>query len=791
MPALKFIKWFSEIDKDDIALVGGKGANLGEMVSFGIPVPPGFVVTAKAYFYFLEENNLKPQIQKILLRVDKNDPYSYSVASEKIKKLILKGIIPKDLAFEIMKSYLELGGKLKNVLVAVRSSATAEDLPSASFAGQQASFLNIQGEANVVLKVRECWASLFEPRAIFYREEKGFDHFKVGIAVPIQKMVQSHASGVMFTIDPITQQKNRILIEAIYGLGELVVQGTVIPDRYTVDKNSLKILEKQVSNQPLQLIKVGTLNKQSLLLRNKQSLLLRNKQSLLFHNKQSLLLRNKQTKVPKNLQDKQKITNRQIIELARLGKKIHQHYFFPQDIEWAVEKGKIYILQTRPVTTLAEKGEERRAKKEEKSAPQIRAAILVGIPASPGIATGPIKVIHTAREINKVKKGEILVTEMTTPDFVPAMKKVVAIVTDRGGQTSHAAIVSRELGIPCVVGTEKATQILKNGQFVTVNGARGEVYKGGVGSGKWEVGIYPISHISPSLPIKTATKIYVNLAEPELAKEVAARNVDGVGLLRAEFMIAEIGIHPKKLIHDRKQKLFISKLEKGMRTFCEHFYPRPVVYRATDFKTNEYRNLPGGKSFEPEEPNPMMGFRGAYRYISDPEVFELELEAVKKVRLDFKNLWMMIPYVHLPWELAEVKKIIGSFGLFRGPSFKLWMMVEIPTNVILLEDFIKVGIDGVSIGSNDLTMLILGIDRDNSEVAKIFNEQDPAVLWALEKIIKTCHKYKITSSICGQAPSLYPELVEKLVKWGITSISVNPDAIDQVREIVYQAEKNV
>lgn len=749
-----FIKWFSEIDKNDIPEVGGKGANLGEMVSFGIPVPPGFCVTSAAYFYFLEKNNLKPQIQKILLKTDKNDPYSYSIVSDKIKKLILKGTIPKDLAFEIMASYLKLGGGLKEILVAVRSSATAEDLPTASFAGQQASFLNISGEANVVSKVRECWASLFEPRAIFYREEKGFDHFKVGIAVPIQKMIQSETSGVMFTVDPVTNQKNRILIEAIYGLGELIVQGKVSPDHYLVDKNSLKILEKNVFLQPLQLIKVGSLNKE--------------------------------VPVPKKMRDKPKLRNKQIIGLAHLGKKIHQHYFFPQDIEWAVERGKIFIVQTRPVTTIRKKNIDIE-KREEKIAPKIRAAILVGIPASPGIATGPVKIIHSAKEIGKVKKGDVLVTEMTTPDFVPAMKKVVAIVTDKGGQTSHAAIVSRELGVPCVVGTEKATKDLKNGQFITVNGARGEVYKAGL---KAKESFTLSLSRSPAL-LRTATKIYVNLAEPELAAEVAAKNIDGVGLLRAEFMIAQIGVHPKKLIKERKQKLFISKLFQGMNTFCEHFYPRPVVYRATDFKTNEYRNLTGGKAFEPEEPNPMMGFRGAYRYISDPSVFELELEAIKKVRKEFDNLWLMIPYVHLPWELAEVKKVVASAGLLRSSSFKLWMMVEIPSNVILLEDFIKVGIDGVSIGSNDLTMLILGIDRDNSEVAKIFNEKDPAVLWALEKIIKTCHKYKVTCSICGQAPSFYPEIVEKLVSWGITSISVNPDVIDQVREEVFEAEKNV
>ncbi len=764
----KHILWFDQVDKEDIALVGGKGANLGEMISFGIPVPPGFAVSSKAYFYFLEENNLKPQIKKILLKIDKNDSYSYLVSSERIKKLILGGKFPKDLAIEIMKNYLKLGGGFKNSLVAIRSSATAEDLPEASFAGQQASFLNIFGEANVVLKVKECWASLFEPRAIFYREEKKFDHFKVGIAVLIQKMIQSEFSGVMFTIDPLTNQKNRIIIEAIYGLGELIVQGKVSPDRYVLDRNSLEILEKNIGVQKIKLARTKKLKKEK------------------------IIFSNQEVDIPEKLQDKQKLKDKQIIEIAKIGKKIHQHYFFPQDIEWAIEKEKIYILQTRPVTTLREKKEREKEKEDIKAISQVKAAILIGIPASPGMATGYARIIHSQKEINKVKKGDILVTEMTSPDFVPAMKKAVAIVTDKGGQTSHAAIVSRELGIPCVVGTEKATKILKNGQLLTVNGTKGEIYKGGIlfassfaKKEKFQDSISFVSHL------KTATKIYVNLAEPEIAEEVARKNVDGVGLLRAEFMIAQIGIHPKKLIKERKQKLFISKLAEGMRKFCEHFYPRPVVYRATDFKTNEYRNLIGGKAFEPEEPNPLMGFRGAYRYLSDPSVFKLELEAIKKVRKDFNNLWLMIPYVHLPWELLEVKKIITSFGIWRSPSFKLWMMVEIPANVILLEDFLKIGIDGVSIGSNDLTMLILGVDRDNHEVGKIFNERNPAVLWALEKIIKTCHKYKITSSICGQAPSIYPELIEKLVSWGITSISVNPDVIDNVRKEVYRAEKKL
>ena len=754
----KFIYWFKEIDKDDIGLVGGKGANLGEMFKMGLPVPPGFIVSASAYFYFINENRLQDKIKGYLKYVDQDDPHSYQVASEKIKQLLVKGQMPKDLSLEIMKAYLKIGSKLEEPLVAIRSSATAEDLPEASFAGQQETFLNIKGEVNVVNKVRGCFASLFEPRAIFYREEHGFDHFKVGLAAIVQKMVQSDASGVMFTIDPVTNQKNRILIEAIFGLGELIVQGTVTPDRYLVDKDSLKILEREIAEQKVQLIKVGSLNKQ--------------------------------TKVPKRKQKLQKISLNQIRELARLGKSIHTHYYFPHDIEWAVEKNKIYILQTRPVTTVREpkiKSVKDTEREEEKP-------ILKGQPASPGIGTGKVQIIKSAKEINKIEKGDVLVTKMTSPDFVPAMKKVVAIVTDSGGQTSHAAIVSRELGIPCVVGTKEATKRLKNHDYITVNGSLGEIYK--AKAVPMSKSLLPSEKQIPQpltinkKPLKTATRIMVNLAEPELAVTIAQKNVDGVGLLRAEFMMSEIGIHPKKMIKERQSQKLVKYLSEGMKKIAQAFSPRPVIYRASDFKTNEYRNLKGGQDYEPEEENPFIGYRGAFRYLSDPRVFELEIEAIKKVRASgFNNLWLMIPFVHQTWELREVKKILASEKLARSASFKLWMMVEVPSNVILLEDFIKVGIDGVSIGSNDLTMLLLGVDRDNSELAKVFNERDPAVLWALERVIKIASKNKIDCSICGQAPSQYPELVEKLVDWGIDSISVNPDVIDSTREIVYHAEK--
>ena len=612
-----------------------------------------------------------------------------------------------------------------------------------------------------------CWASLFEPRAIFYRQEKGFDHFKVGIAVPVQKMVQSDVSGILFTVNPVTNDKNQIVIEAVWGLGEKIVQGAYTPDHYLVQKNTWKILQKQVNKQTKKLtLSAG---------------------------------KNKEIKVKARRQNLPKLSDDQIISLAKLSHKIQQHYFFPQDIEWAMEKNQMYIVQSRPVTTID-------LSKKEK--PKIKTAglkkLVQGDPASPGMVTGYTRVLASAKQIHKIKQGEILVTDMTTPDFVPAMKKAAAIITNKGGQTSHAAIVSRELGIPCIVGTETATKILKSGMVVTVNGQSGEIFQSKaslIQSKKLQdpkekkdkpKPKFTKKQLEPDL-IPTATKIYVNLGEPELAEVTAQRNVDGLGLLRAEFMIAQMGTHPKKLIQDKKADQFTKGLVDGMAKFCKAFYPRPVVYRTTDFKTNEYANLVGGKEFEPEEPNPMIGYRGAYRYIKDQRVFNLELNAILEVRnkLNLKNLWVMVPFVRTVNQLKEVKQIITNHGLTRSSTFQLWMMVEIPSNIVLLEDFIKVGIDGISIGSNDLTMLMLGVDRDNSEVAPVYDERNPAVLWAFKQAITTAKKHGVTSSICGQAPSVYPDLTQKLVKWGITSVSVSPDMIDQTREIVHAAENHL
>jgi len=742
----KAIVWFQEVTKKDVSTVGGKGANLGEMTKAGIPVPPGFIVTSSAYFDFLEKTKTQDKIRSLLEPLDANNSRQLQQIAAEVRQAILDAPMPLALADKIKKAYRELGGGL----VAVRSSATAEDLPEASFAGQQRTFLNVEGEKEVVTAVQGCWASLFEARAIFYREQQGFDHFKIGIAVPVQRMVQSEASGVMFTLEPVTSDTSKIAIEAVLGLGETIVSGDVTPDTYVVDKDGLKISKKEIASQEWKLIRSdGGKGEEA------------NVKVILTPEEQA----------------RQKISDEDIIALAEIGKRLEDWYQFPQDVEWAKEDNQIFIVQTRPVTTI------KKARAEVK--PEIEAPMLLsGAPASPGIASGPVKIVSDASQIDKVKDGDVLVAEMTTPDFVPAMKRAVAIVTDRGGRTAHAAIVSRELGIPCVVGVGQATKTLKDGQIISVDGSRGKVYEG-------KVAVKEKATDITKEKIKTRTRVYVNLAQPELVDRVAARNVDGVGLLRAEFMVAQIGEHPRYMISQNRGNEFVDKLAQGIGAFAKAFNPRPVVYRTNDFKTNEYRELTGGQEYEDMEENPMIGYRGASRYIADIDVFKLEIEAIKKVRQDYKNLWVMIPFVRTVSELARTKEIMESEGLKRSDNFKLWMMVEVPSNIFLMEKFLAVGIDGISIGSNDLTQLILGIDRDSEKLAGTFDERNEAVLIALERAIKVSKSLGVTSSICGQAPSVYPELTEKLVRWGITSVSVSPDMIDTTREIIARAEEKL
>lgn len=751
------VVWFKDVDKENVDLVGGKGANLGELSKIKAPIPDGFIVTSNAYFQSVKASGVADRIKGILYDLNSDDPASLNAKAIACQEEIKKIQIDKKLESQINSFYKKLSGS-KDVYVAVRSSATAEDLPDASFAGQQATFLNIKGKKDLKEAILGAWASLFEARAIFYRVQKNFDHFKVGIAVPVQKMIQSQTSGIMFTVDPVTNNKNVIVIEAIFGLGELIVGGQKTPDHYEIDKKTFKILSKNIVSQDEQLVRAGS--------------------------------KNKMLKISKAFMKKQKLPDEKIVELAKIGAGIEKHYFFPQDMEWAYENEKLYLVQTRPITTYKKSSKKDEAQTLSKPDESAKDAILQGAPASPLIGTGKVVIVKSPAEIGKVQKGDVLVAEMTNPDYVPAMKKAIAIVTDKGGRTSHAAIVSRELGIASVVGTEKATTTLKDGMLVTVDGAKGLVFKGARGVSKKELAVQAAQK-KKEVHHKTATKLYVNLAEPELAAKIAAKNVDGVGLLRAEFMLAQIGTHPKKFLEENRGEEFIEKLSKNLNYFGKAFGKRPVIYRASDLKSNEYKNLKGGERFEPKESNPMLGYRGAFRYIKDPDSFKLELEAIKKVRQKHKNLHLMIPFVRHVKELRQVRALVERAGLFEDKDFKFLMMAEIPANVILLEDFLKEGIDGISIGSNDLTMLVLGTDRDNEEVATEFYEMDPAVLWALEKIIKTCVKNDKTVSICGQAPSTYPELTKMLVEWGITSISINPDQIDNTREIIYQTENDL
>ncbi len=778
----KFVLWLDEVRAKDTPLVGGKNANLGELMNIGVPVPPGFCVTAYAYRYFLKKTGLEEKILELLKKVDIEKPETAEEVSSEIKKLILSTPMPPEVEKSIREAYRELAKRvgLDNPAVAVRSSATAEDLPDASFAGQQDTYLNVIGEDDVVEKVKRCWASLFNARAIVYRESKGIPHQGVAMSVTVQKMVKSRSAGVMFTIHPVTGERDKIVIESAWGLGEAVVAGKVTPDEFIVDKNTLRILEKRISKKEIAIVfdeKGGT----------------------------------KTITLPPDKAEAPSLSDDEVVKLAEYGKKIEAHYGRPMDIEWAIDSeiappNNIFIVQARPETVFSTRGEAAKKAEEVKAIPVSQAKVLVkGLPASPGIACGTARVLFDPKKGAEVfKKGDILVTRMTDPDWVPLMKIAAAIVTDEGGMTSHAAIVSRELGIPCIVGTKEATKVIKDGMVVTVDAYRGIVYEGkveiaGAEKPKVEAAVgaaIPKEYLQEIFPV-TATKIYMNLGEPAAIEKYADLPFDGIGLMRIEFIISDwVGYHPLYLIKIGKPELFVDKLAEGIAKVAQTVYPRPVVVRFSDFKTNEYRGLKGGEEFEPEERNPMIGWRGVSRYISPQyePAFRLECQAIRKVREEFglKNVWVMLPFVRTTWEVERVLKIMEEEGLKRSRDFKVWIMAEVPSVVILADEFSKL-VDGFSIGSNDLTQLVLGADRDSELLAKMgyFDERDPAVLRAIKHLIETAHKYGCTVSICGQAPSVYPEITEFLVRCGIDSISVNPDAVIRTRRLVASVERKI
>jgi len=797
-----FVLWLENVDKSKHDLVGGKAAGLGENIKAGIPVPPGFVVTSEAYRCFIQETELTQRISTILKEEIKSGlPEEYERASARIRSLIMRSAIPPSITAAIKQAYRKLGKRIgvENPRVAVRSSATVEDLPEASFAGQQDTYLNVQGEDEVVEHVKLAWASLWTARALSYRDSLNIEHESALMAVVVQKMVNSRTSGVMFTIHPITGDPTKIVIESIWGLGEFIVGGRVTPDEYVVDKETLDIVEKRISTEKKVALFYDPDKRE-------------NTEITLPSTPEDLeKLREEHPSIAEIVEkynmkpDEPSLSDEEVVELAKLGLRIEEVFGKHMDIEWAIDfemkENNLFILQARPETYWSQRGK----KEEEEEVEPGEAEILVrGIPASPGIASGKVKVAYTVEEAaKKMEKGDILVTKMTDPDWVPYMKIAGAIVTDEGGMTAHAAIVSRELGIPAVVGTGNATEVLKTGMLVTVDGTQGVVYKGKLKARKEEKPKVEVTGaLSPEVmkeiyPV-TATKIYMNLGQPQEIERYINLPFDGIGLMRIEFIISDwIGYHPLYLIDQGRGVYFVDKLADGIARVARAIHPRPVVVRFSDFKSNEYRKLKGGEKYEPEdERNPMLGWRGVSRYVSKEyePAFRLEVRAIKKVRDEWglKNVWVMFPFVRNTWELRKALKIMEEEGLERRHDFKVWIMSEVPSTVILAEEFSKM-VDGFSVGSNDLTQLVLGVDRDSGRLFKMgyFDERDPAVMKAIEMLTNVAHKYGRTVSICGQAPSVYPEVVEYLVRIGVDSISVNPDAVIRVRRHVASLEKKM
>lgn len=771
----QFLLWFEQLERKDVDIVGGKSSSLGEMTAkTDVPVPYGFATTAYAYRYFIKESGLEEKMRSILSELtDVENSALLRDVSARLRDAIMAEKMPQDLQDAIGAAYVELGKRVgeENPYVAVRSSATAEDLPDASFAGQQDTYLNVQGAETIIAKVKECYASCFTDRAVYYREKQGFDHIEVALSAVVQMMVFSKTSGVMFTVNVATGDDNNILIEAAFGLGEYVVQGTVTPDNYTISKHDHKIIDRCVNEQDIMLVrkKGGDCE---------------------------------EVQVPEELRKVQTLTDEQILELADYAKKIEKHYGCYMDMEWGVDErtNKIWILQARPETVCSRRNKEGGAKvQESKSMTTTDHKVIVkGLPASPGKVSGRIHVILDPSRIDEFKEGEILVTEMTAPDWVPAMKKAKAIVTDSGGMTCHASIVSRELGIPCIVGTksrgEAATVTIPDGIDVTIDATHGVVYEGIIEEAKKENQAGAAVAVAEYFP-PTGTKVYMNLGDPELAEKYSSLPCDGIGLMREEFIwTTYIHEHPLYLIKTGHPEKVVDQLAEGMRQVCQAMAPRPVTLRFSDFKSSEYRDLKGGDEFEPYEPSALLGWRGASRYY-DPkyiEAFKLECQAVVKVREEFglKNLNVMIPFCRNVEECEKVVKIMAECGLERGKDFKVWLMAEIPSNIILADQFNKY-VDGYSIGSNDLTMLVLGCDRDNDTVSHIYDERNLAVRRAVRHLIEVAHSEGKTVSICGQAPSVYPEFCEFLIKSGIDSISVNPDTVKFTKKLVAQVEQRV
>ena len=767
---MKHIAWFKDLDENSLGVAGGKGNNLGIMSKIGLPVPAGFIVTAQAYKEFVEVTGIKERIFGFLKGLNIEQTEKLQQAAKQIQTLVINTEVPNNLKESILESYEALSVEKgeaedliesKEAFVAVRSSATAEDLPEASFAGQQATYLNIRGHDNIVKAVRACWASLFTARAIYYREKNNFPHDKVLIAVVIQKMVNSEKSGVMFTINPANNHPDEIIIEAVYGLGEMIVSGEVSPDLYIVNKADRSIKKIEVKK----------------------------KDKGMFRNEKG---ENEKRKIRDDRQEKQVCDEKEIKEIARLGQKIENHYGKPQDIEWAIEKGEVLIVQSRAVTTYKPTKSTPESKTPQPERPGIKEEagkiLLKGETASAGVYSGPVKVIRNFAELKKIEKGDILVTTMTNPDMVPAMQKAGAIITNEGGMTCHAAIVSREMGTPCIVGTEHATEVLKEGEIITVHASRGIVYQGKIAVKQPTP--TKSAAVAESIPI-TATEVKVILDLPDKAAEVAERHQpDGVGLVRLEFIIAAGEVHPAEFIRENKDAEYTELLATGLRKIAQAFKGKPVWVRNSDIRTDEYRNLKGGDQ-EPKESDPMIGWHAIRRLLDEPKILKAEFLAIKKLHEEgLTNIGIMLPFVIRAEEVKKAKEIMREVGLEPNKDVDFGVMIETPASCWVIEELCQAGIDFVSFGTNDLTQLTLGIDRNNEKIAKLFDEMHPAVLGEMAKVIQVCKKHKVKTSICGQAGSR-PEMADFLVHQGIDSISANGDAVHEIRKVVARTEKKL
>ncbi len=769
------VLWLEEISADDLETVGGKGASLGELTGAGLPVPPGFVVTAKTYRSFIEEASIDEELFASV-DVDVDDSAALADAADRAQELILETPFPDPLREEILEAYREIGDD-EAAFVAVRSSATAEDLPDASFAGQQDTYLNVTEEA-LLDRVRECWASLFTQRAIYYRQEQGFDHSTVNIAVVVQQMVDAEKSGVMFTSHPSTGDPTMI-IEAAWGLGEAVVSGAVSPDNYVVEREDrsidVTVAEKKV-----------------------------------MHVKDEDTGQTVEREVPADSRTARVLDDDEINALLDLGERVEAHYGDPQDVEWAIVDGEIYMLQSRPITTIDEESEEGFDPTKSSvdasegltdgsgtatdagggAEPSDTGDVIVdGLGSSPGTVSGPARIVKKLDDLAKVGEGDIIVTEMTMPDMVPAMKRAVGIITDEGGMTSHAAIVSRELGVPAIVGTTNATTTLQDGQVVTLDGERGSVLEGQAVEPEEET--EPVEEVRPKSPVKpmTATEVKVNVSIPEAAERAAATGADGVGLLRTEHMILSLNQTPAKFIEENSADAYITELVEGIRRVADEFYPRPVRVRTLDAPSDEFRQLEGGED-EPKEHNPMLGYRGIRRSLDRPDVFAHELEAFRRLyELGYDNVEIMFPLVNDAEDVHRAKTLMKEAGI--DPAKRKWgVMVETPASALSIEQLAESGIEFASFGTNDLTQYTLAVDRNNEHVADRFDELHPAILRLIGDVIETCREHDVETSICGQAGSK-PDMVQFLVNEGVSSISANIDAVRDVQHEVKRVEQQL